>query len=484
MSGKPLFNAEGDIAGYRGFASDITDTRQAEEKIAYLAHYDVLTGLGNRAMFAAELERMIARLRPEKSLAVLYVDLDHFKSINDGYGHGVGDQVLATAAQRLKSHLGPNDIAVRLGGDEFAVILSSALNKQAMLNVAQNIVDAISMPMHIERLHLHVGVSVGVAFYPDDAATPTQLLRCADLALYHAKEQGRGCSSAYDRDMHELMQERRQLTSDLRLAVSRGELELYYQPLIEIQTGETQGYEALLRWHHPTRGMVSPDDFIPIAEETGLIVAIGEWAIRTGLEELARWPKHLSLAVNLSPVQIRNENLINVIVQALGANNVDPSRFELEITESVLLHESEENVATLHQLRALGIRIALDDFGTGYSSLNYLRSFPFDKIKIDRSFVDQLNHRPENQAIVDAVVGLANNLQMATTAEGVENENQLEELRRNGCLQAQGFFFERPRPADALGLARTAKIATPTGLIAPAIVPSAMPWDDDKAATG
>ncbi len=454
ISGRPLFDANGDIAGYRGFASDITDAKAAEERIAYMAHYDMLTGLGNRAMFTRELERSLSRLRGDAILAVLYVDLDHFKSVNDGYGHGVGDQVLAHAARLIEAELGPHDIAARLGGDEFAVILTRLDQAEHALDVAQRIVDSVCEPMQLDRLHLQVGVSVGIAFGPGDADASEQLLRCADLALYHAKEQGRGCASVYDRDMHEAMQDRRQLTSDLRLAVSRGELELYYQPLVEVQTGITQGYEALLRWHHPVRGMVSPADFIPIAEETGLIVSIGEWVIRAGLDELATWPEHLSLAVNLSPVQIRSDNLIAVVVQALGASGVDPKRFELEITESVLLHDSEENAAILHKLRDLGVRIALDDFGTGYSSLNYLRSFPFDKIKIDRSFVDQLKDRPENQAIVDAVVGLANNLSMATTAEGVENEEQLDELRRNGCVQSQGFYFQKPLPASALSVDR------------------------------
>ena len=486
ISGRPLLDSDGNVAGYRGFGSDITEVRKAEEQIAFMAHYDMLTGLGNRAMFAKELERTLLRLREDTSLAVLYVDLDHFKSVNDGYGHGVGDQVLACAARRLETQLGPYDIAARLGGDEFAVILTRIEQPDQALDVAQRIVDSICEPMQLDRLHLQVGVSVGIAFGPGDAESSEQLLRCADLALYHAKEQGRGCASVYDRDMHEAMQDRRQLTSDLRLAVSRGELELFYQPLVEVQTGITQGYEALLRWHHPVRGMVSPADFIPIAEETGLIVPIGEWVIRAGLDELATWPEHLSLAVNLSPVQVRSDNLIPVVVQALGASSVDPTRFELEITESVLLHDSEENATVLHKLRDLGIRIALDDFGTGYSSLNYLRSFPFDKIKIDRSFVDQLKDRPENQAIVDAVVGLANNLSMATTAEGVENEEQLDELRRNGCLQAQGFYFQKPLPASALSLDRTAGLrrSMQSGPVTPVPSPADGILAEPKRATG
>ncbi len=453
-SGKPLRDASGKMIGYRGFASDVTEVRAAEEQISYMAHYDILTGLGNRAMFSHELHRALERRRDDEVVAVLYVDLDHFKSVNDGFGHGIGDQVLATAARRIEAELGQRDVAARLGGDEFSVVVPRAISTDDVLKLAQKIVDSICQPMQLDRLTLQIGCSVGVAFGPHDAGSPEALLRCADLALYHAKEQGRGCLSAYDRDMHEAMQDRRQLTSDLRLAVNRGELELYYQPLVEVKTGKTQGYEALLRWNHPERGLVSPADFIPIAEETGLIVPIGEWVIRTGLDELARWPDHLSLAVNLSPVQIRSENLLPLLVQALATTGVDPGRFELEITESVLLHDSDDNVATLHKLKALGLRIALDDFGTGYSSLNYLRCFPFDKIKIDRSFVDQLKDRPENQAIVDAVVGLANNLHMATTAEGVECEEQLEELKRNGCVQAQGFYFQRPRPAEALSITR------------------------------
>ncbi len=467
VSGKPLLGQAGEVIGYRGFASDVTIARQAEERISHMAHYDMLTGLGNRAMFSAELDRRLARFSQEGSgktvelrhVAVLYVDLDHFKIINDGYGHGIGDQVLSIAAQRIASQIAGKGIAARLGGDEFAVIVSGMAESQSVIALGQAIVDAVCAPMTIDRLSLEVGASVGVAFAPGDADTRDQLLRCADLALYHAKEQGRGCLSVYDREMHEAMQERRQLTSDLRLALSRGELALHYQPLIEIKTGTVQGYEALLRWQHPTMGAISPADFIPIAEETGLIVPIGEWVIRTGLEELATWPEPLSMAINLSPIQVRSDNLFPVLVQALAASGVAPSRVELEITESVLLHDSIENVAVLHRLRAMGLRIALDDFGTGYSSLNYLRSFPFDKIKIDRTFVDSITERPENQAIVDAVIGLAANLNMGTTAEGVENTLQLEELKRNGCLQAQGFLFDRAQPAHALPIKRLERAA-------------------------
>ncbi len=465
VSGKPLNDSEGQIIGYRGFASDVTLARQAEERISHMAHYDVLTGLGNRAMFSVELDRRLSRLSPEvecqhrdkRHVAVLYVDLDHFKTINDGYGHGIGDQLLAIAAQRIAGQIAGKGIAARLGGDEFAVILTGISDSQSVIAIGQAIVDAVSAPMEIERLRLEIGASVGIAFAPGDADTRDNLLRCADLALYHAKEQGRGCLSVYDRDMHEAMQERRQMTSDLRLAISRGELALHYQPLIEIKTGEVQGYEALLRWQHPTLGAISPADFIPIAEETGLIVPIGEWVIRTGLDELASWPEHLSMAINLSPIQIRSDNLIPVLIQSLASSGVAPPRVELEITESVLLHDSEDNVAVLHRLREMGLRIALDDFGTGYSSLNYLRSFPFDKIKIDRTFVDSLNDRPENQAIVDAVVGLAANLNMGTTAEGVESLLQLEELKRNGCVQAQGFLFDRAQPSHLLPFERVKK---------------------------
>lgn len=458
VSGRPLLNSQGALIGYRGFAADISATKESEAKVTHLALFDQLTGLPNRAQFTNALKRALTKRRHKSQVAVLFVDLDHFKSVNDGYGHIIGDNVLELAARRIEACLGVKDLAARLGGDEFAIVLPNVECKTSAINLANKLVEAMEQGMDVDRLQLSVGCSVGIAFAPDDAERFDHLLRNADLALYHSKDRGRACVSIYDRDMHEAMQHRRQLETDLRAALGRGELELYYQPLVSIEDRMIQGYEALLRWNHPKNGLVSPADFIPVAEETGLIVPIGEWVIRTALEELKYWPEQLSVAVNLSPIQIRNDNLLPTLISALATSGVNPRRLEMEITESVLLHDSEENVAILHKIRDLGVKISLDDFGTGYSSLNYLRSFPFDKIKIDRSFVDGLETRPDCQAIVDAVVGLAANLEMATTAEGVESDAQLEELKRNGCKQAQGYLFSRAVPASALPYDRPAKI--------------------------
>jgi diguanylate cyclase (GGDEF)-like protein len=415
-----------------------------------MAHYDVLTQLPNRTLFNATLERAFHRKAQGGLIGLLYVDLDHFKAINDGHGHAAGDRVLIEIARRLEDVVRPRDMIARLGGDEFVILMTELDGTAAGLAVAERVLARIGNAIEIDGQVMPIGTSIGVAFAPHDGRTGDELLRAADLAMYDAKARGRRGISVFDAGMQVQMQERRELELDLRAAIVRGELELHYQPLLDIPSGVTAGFEALLRWKHPTRGMVSPDVFIPIAEETGVIVEIGEWVIRTALAEAATWPEDLTVAVNMSPAQMKDGNLLSVVVNALANCGVPAGRLELEITENLLMQESEEVLATLHKLRGLGVKIALDDFGTGYSSLNYLRSFPFDKIKIDRCFVSELAEREDCQAIVRSVIALANELNMTTTAEGVEFGEQLEELRRDGCDQAQGFLYSRARPAAEL----------------------------------
>jgi diguanylate cyclase (GGDEF)-like protein/PAS domain S-box-containing protein len=450
LSGRPVANADGTIRGMRGVATDVSAAKRAEAKVAYMAHYDGLTDLPNRTLFNETLARALSRRPDEKLLAILYLDLDQFKTINDTLGHGVGDEVLKIAAHRLESSLGLHDMVARLGGDEFAILLTDITTKEQAQKTAETIVTRMSEMMVLENHEVNSGVSIGIAFAPEDGQTASELIKNADLALYNAKENGRHRYAVFEISMHEAMQAKRLIEMDLRAAMGRDQLELYYQPLLNIESGEITSYEALLRWNHPEQGMIMPMVFIPIAEETGHIVQLGEWVIRTALMEVARWPKHLSVSVNLSPAQMRSPNLVPTVINALAASGVGASRLELEITETVLMHDTQANLAVLHQLRALGIRIALDDFGTGYSSLNYLRSFPFDKIKIDRCFVDEVDSRDDNRAIVRAVTGLASTLGMVTTAEGVERADQLEELRREGCTEVQGYYFSRPVPVGQI----------------------------------
>ena len=454
ISARPVYHADGELDCWRGFIADVTRTRQAEEKVTYMAHYDVLTNLPNRSLFATTLKRCFARREAGDVSAVLYIDLDHFKAINDTYGHETGDRVLAEASRRIEASVETRAMVARLGGDEFAVLFDRLDDRTQALKAAEAIVTAMDQPIVIEGQVMPIGASVGVAFAPDNGLEGEDVLRAADLALYDAKSRGRRGASVFDPAMQTEVQDRRSMELDLRAALARRELELHYQPLMELETGEVAGYEALLRWNHPTRGQVSPTVFIEIAEETGQIVDIGAWVIREALQECANWPEHLSVSVNLSPAQMRSGGVLGTVVSALAASGVAPHRLELEITENLLMKDSEENIALLHKIRALGVQVALDDFGTGYSSLNYLRSFPFDKIKIDRCFVSDIASREDSDAIVEAVVSLAGKLNMRTTAEGVENPEQLERLRQTGCTQVQGFLFSKAVPASKLGHAR------------------------------
>lgn len=448
LSGRHLKATKGQSDHIRGVAADITSAKLAEERVAHLAHFDSLTDLPNRVLFNQSLQRSIGRMKPEQKLAVLYLDLDHFKTINDTLGHGAGDLVLKAVANRLEQNIGMEDLVARLSGDEFAISFRNVDSEAAVQRRAQDLIDKLSEPVMVEGQAVGIGVSIGIAIARDHGKDSEELLKHADIALYNAKENGRGCASMFHQSMHEAVQDRRNIELDLRAALKRNELELYYQPLVNIESNETIGYEALLRWHHSERGLIMPDIFIPVAEDTGLIVQLGEWVLRSALYEVANWPEHLSVAVNLSPAQMRSPNLMPTIINALAATGVAPHRLELEITESVLMNDNQSNVELLHKIRSLGVRIALDDFGTGYSSLNYLRSFPFDKIKIDRCFVDEVDSREDCRAIIRAVTGLATSLGMVTTAEGVERSDQLDQLKEEGCIQVQGYLFSKAVPAS------------------------------------
>jgi diguanylate cyclase (GGDEF)-like protein len=424
---------------------------EREKRITQLAFNDSLTGLPNRAFFRQhlDLELKQAERRGGRGLALLCVDLDNFKAVNDTLGHPVGDELLRAVAGRLGANVGDAMVA-RLGGDEFTIILSHRDAQEAAGAVAGRLIAALAEPFEIRDHELAVGASVGIAMAPGDAADADTLLKHADLALYQAKGEGGGTYRFFESEMNARAQARHQLESDLRRAVGHGEFELYFQPLFDLETNRIGSFEALIRWNHPSRGLVAPDEFIPLAEETGLIVPIGTWVIQEACRQAMKWPEDVRVAVNVSSVQFRRPGLVNVLVQALAASGLDPKRLEVEITESIFLESSEALIAVLHSLRSMGIRIALDDFGTGYSSLSYLQSFPFDKIKIDRSFIQQLLSRAGSTAIVRAVIDLARALGMETTAEGVESPEQLAELRLQGCSSVQGYLFSKPVTAASV----------------------------------
>jgi diguanylate cyclase (GGDEF)-like protein len=441
---------EGEIV-FRGVVTDITAQRRAEEKVSYMAHYDGLTDLPNRFMFN---ENLYHALRRDGKAALLFLDLDHFKAVNDTLGHGVGDKLLQEAARRIETVIGKRAMLARLGGDEFAILLTGARIKDAD-SVASKVIEAMSNSFSLGDHDVVVGTTIGIAHAPEDGNDVETLLRNADLALYEAKGRGRNRAVRYEPGMDEAAQQRRLIEMDLRGALAKDEMRLHYQSLVDTKTGEITGYEALVRWVHPERGTVMPASFIPIAEDTGLIVQLGEWVIRQALQDLASWPSHMTVSVNLSPAQMRSPGLISTVVNAIASNGVDPSRLCMEITETVLMQDSDANIGILHKLREIGVQIALDDFGTGYSSLNYLRSFPFSKIKIDRCFVGEIDTRADCRAIVRSVIELANSLGMATTAEGVEREEQVKYLQAEGCGEVQGFLYSHAVPADELSNLRS-----------------------------
>jgi len=416
-------------------------------RIFFMAHHDALTGLPNRLMFHERLQEALDQQRRRgDGIALLCLDLDYFKQVNDTLGHPAGDMLLKEVAGRLRSCVREGDVVARLGGDEFAILQCGVSQPEHANILAQRIVEALGAPYDLGGDQAVVGASVGIAAVTADLCSADMLLRNADLALYRAKANGRGSFSLFESGMDAEMRARRAIELDLREALARREFEVFYQPVFHLQGLCLSGFEALLRWRHPDRGLVSPAEFIPLAEELGLLVPIGAWVLAQACADAATWPDGISVAVNLSPVQFCNPGLVAAVRQALQRSGLPAQRLELEITESALLQDSKAVLAALHELRALGLRTALDDFGTGYSSLSYLRSFPFDKLKIDQSFVRGMTYRPDCRAIVRSVLGLARELGMATTAEGVETEEQLDQLLRDGCAEVQGFLFDRPRP--------------------------------------
>jgi diguanylate cyclase (GGDEF)-like protein/PAS domain S-box-containing protein len=438
---------------------DVTERKQAEARIQHMAHHDALTGLPNRILFHQRLGEALTRIaRSGGKLAVLCLDLDQFKGVNDTLGHPIGDRLLKVVAERLNSCVQESDLVARLGGDEFAIIMPEIDSPRGAETLANRVIEELGSAFEIDGHEVIVGASVGIAIAPGDGNAADVLLRNADMALYRAKADGRGRFHFFEAEMDKRVQLRRALELDLRKAFNQGEFELYYQPLINLRGGDVSGFEALLRWRHPERGMISPAEFIPLAEEIGLINPLGEWVLREACADAMTWPKPVKVAVNLSPVQFKSRNLVQAVLTALAYSRLPPERLELEITESVLLDETDTNLATLHRLRELGVCISMDDFGTGYSSLSYLRSFPFDKIKIDQSFVRELTERPDCMAIVRAVTGLGASLGIATTAEGVETHEQLDRLRAEGCTEVQGYLFSAPRPAtEVAGMLKKAE---------------------------
>jgi diguanylate cyclase (GGDEF)-like protein/PAS domain S-box-containing protein len=427
---------------------DVTERRKAEARIAYMAHHDGLTNLPNRELYQDRLRQALEQTEPKNQrVAVLCIDLDLFKNVNDSFGHPMGDRLLRLVADRLRSQVRGNNIAARLGGDEFAIILGSDVSPNEASDFAARLIKILSSCYSIDGIEVVIGASIGIALSPGDGATFEELMRNADMALYRAKSDGGGVHRFFEREMDRQAQKRRDMELDLRRAFANGEFELHYQPLVDLASDGISGFESLLRWRHPEKGMISPADFIPVAEDIGLIVSLGEWVLREACSEAAKWPADIKVAVNLSPVQFRSRNLVQVVISALAHSGLSPKRLELEITESLFLAETEANIAILHQLRGLGVSISMDDFGTGYSSLSYLRSFPFDKIKIDRSFVKDLAERPDCVAIVRAISGLGRSLNITTTAEGVETIDQLDWLRAEGCNEVQGFLFSAAKPA-------------------------------------
>ncbi len=425
---------------------DITERRRAEAKIAHLARHDMLTNLPNRVLFREHLENAFERVQPGRGFAVHCLDLDHFKTVNDTLGHPIGDELLKLVAARLIDAVPSTNFMARIGGDEFAVVQTDVSRPEQCAQLASRIVELVSRPYDIDGRHIVIGTSIGIAIAPNDGANPDLLLKNADMALYLAKGDGRGTHRFFEREMDKRLQTRRALELDFRKAIANGEFEVYYQPILYLQTGKVSGFEALVRWNHPERGMVSPADFIPLAEETGLILPLGEWVLRTACMQAAHWPQQVPVAVNLSAMQFKGRNIVQLVLNALASSGLPAGRLDLEITESVLLQDEAHVLGLLHQLREIGVRISMDDFGTGYSSLAYLRNFPFDKIKIDRSFTRDMLERKDCQAIIRAVVGLARSLGITTIIEGIETKEQLAASKADGCDEGQGYLFAKPMP--------------------------------------
>jgi diguanylate cyclase (GGDEF)-like protein len=426
---------------------DISERKEAAARIAHLAYHDALTGLPNRAVFGDHLARSVDRAAGAgEPLAVLGIDLDGFKAINDIHGHPAGDALLIEVAHRLRAVVGDDELVARLGGDEFAIVQQGGSQPAHAGLLSERIIGALGKPFAIGSKIVRISASIGVAVFPADADNPGDLVRNADMALYRAKGEGRGLTRFYEAAMDDALRQRRQLEADLRVAIARNELEIHYQPLAELESGRILGFEALLRWDHRQLGPISPDMFVRLAEESGLINRLGEWVLREACGEAARWNPPLKLAVNLSPMQFMQDDLVGAIERVLAETGLDPARLELEVTEGLLIKDAAGALAILKRLKALGVRISMDDFGTGYSSLSYFRMFPFDKVKIDRSFVGDMIANPQARAIIRSVIGLGHGLGVPVVAEGVETPEQLEILRAEGCDQVQGYLIARPNP--------------------------------------
>ncbi len=436
--------------GWVATHEDITERRRAEMKIAHMARHDALTDLPNRVLLRERLAEALTYVERGQRLAVLCLDLDQFKAVNDTLGHPIGDELLRAVAARLRTCTRETDTVSRVGGDEFSIIQTGITDAADAERLARRIACEIAVPFEVLGHTLVVNTSIGIALGPADGTDPNELLKNADMALYGAKADGRGAYRFFEPQMDARMKARRSLEIALRRALEYGEFELFYQPVVNLNDDHVRCCEALLRWNHPERGTVSPVEFVPVAEEIGLIVPLGEWVIRRACMEAARWPDHICVAVNLSPTQLTSKSLLPTVLGALAASQLPAHRLELEITEAVLMQNTDVTIKMLHQLRSLGIRISMDDFGTGYSSLSYLRSFPFDKIKIDRCFINSLDDSAESAAIIRAVAGLANSLSMTTTAEGVETRQQLDRVRALGCTDVQGYFYSPPVNVESL----------------------------------
>jgi diguanylate cyclase (GGDEF)-like protein len=429
--------------------NEVTARERSEERNQYLAYHDTLTGLGNRLLFREELQRAMAEKRTTgDSLAILFVDLDGFKGVNDAHGHSIGDALLKMLAGRMLDTLDDTIRIARLGGDEFAILQASCAQPEGAMSLADKIIALASAPCVIDAYNVTVGASVGISVSDGESEDADFLLKAADLAMHRAKADGGGTYRVFDPQMDAAAQAAMRLRSEMREALTRGDFELYYQPIVSTVTGQVTTCEALMRWKHAERGWISPGEFIPVAESTGLIVQLGEWALRKACAEALAWPSAVKVAVNLSSVQFQNGKLVGTVFNALAGSGLAPSRLELEITESVLLGNTDRNATTLKQLHELGVRLSMDDFGTGFSSLSYLRNFPFDKIKIDQSFIRNLVEDGRSKAIVRAITGLATSFCMTSTAEGVETKDQLDCLMGTGCSEIQGYFYARPVPGS------------------------------------
>jgi diguanylate cyclase (GGDEF)-like protein/PAS domain S-box-containing protein len=435
--------------GWVSTLEDVTDRRRIETRIVHMAHHDALTNLLNRAAFHLRLEEAAAGAYGEAGFAVFYLDLDRFKPVNDTFGHGAGDALLKAVAKRLKSIFRQEDILARLGGDEFAVIVARQSERSELARIASRLVRELREPFNLGGVQVVIGGSIGIAVSSPKSATVDALLMSADLALYKAKHQGRNTYCFYQESMGELVVARRAREDSIRRALDAGEFELHYQPIVRLSVNRVIGFEALLRWRCPGEGLLSPSEFLPIAEDIGSMVEIGAWAIATACREAATWAEPLAVAVNISATQLRNMDLVSTVENALASSRLHPSRLEIEVTETAIMEDRDSALTTLGELRNLGVKIALDDFGTGYSSLSFVHSFPLTRIKIDRTFVHGLGKDPRSLAIVRSVISLSESMKVAVTAEGVESDVQRDILCREGCPEAQGFLFGKPQPKSA-----------------------------------